>query len=65
MIAPRTLANFQSLPKLIALIINHFFSHCTGDWQIALTKQNIFFGQPHLLFNHYFNTLVLYFLHKS
>ena len=21
-------------------IINHFYSHCRGDWQIALTKQN-------------------------
>ena len=40
MIAPHTLANFQSLPKLIALIINHFYSCCRGDWQIALTKQN-------------------------
>ncbi|EKY09442.1 hypothetical protein HMPREF9075_01381 [Capnocytophaga sp. oral taxon 332 str. F0381] len=40
MIAPHTLANFQSLPKLITLIINHFYSHCRGDWQIALTKQN-------------------------
>ena len=38
--APHTLANFQSLPKLITLIINHFYSHCRGDWQIALTKQN-------------------------
>ena len=37
---PYTLANFQSLPKLITLIINHFYSHCRGDWQIALTKQN-------------------------
>ena len=37
---PHTLANFQSLPKLIALIINHFYSYCRGDWQIALTKQN-------------------------
>ena len=39
-ITPHTLANFQSLPKLITLIINHFYSHCRGDWQIALTKQN-------------------------
>ena len=45
MIAPRTLSNFQSLTKLIALIINHFYSHCRGDWQIALTKQN--FSQTH------------------
>ena len=37
---PHTLANFQSLTKLIALIINHFYSYCRGDWQIALTKQN-------------------------
>ena len=40
MIAPHTLSNFQSLTKLIALIINHFYSHCRGDWQIAFTKQN-------------------------
>jgi len=40
MIAPHTLSNFQSLTKLIPLIINHFYSHCRGDWQIALTKQN-------------------------
>ena len=39
-ITPHTLANFQSLPKLITLIINRFYSHCRGDWQIALTKQN-------------------------
>ena len=38
--APHTLSNFQSLTKLIALIINHFYSHCSGDWQIALTKYN-------------------------
>ncbi|EKY10983.1 hypothetical protein HMPREF9075_00872 [Capnocytophaga sp. oral taxon 332 str. F0381] len=38
------MANFQSLPKLITLIINRFYSHCRGDWQIAFTKQN-FFGQ--------------------
>ena len=38
--APHTLSNFQSLTKLIALIINYFYSHCRGDWQIALTKQN-------------------------
>ena len=37
--APHTLANFQSLPKLITLIINHFYSHCRGDWQIALTNK--------------------------
>ena len=37
---PHTLSNFQSLTKLIALIINHFYSYCRGDWQIALTKQN-------------------------
>ena len=46
--APHTLSNFQSLTKLITLIINHFYSHCRGDWQIALTKQNfsdsLFFG---------------------
>ena len=40
MIAPHTLTNFQSLSKFIKLIINHFYSYCTGDWQIALTKQN-------------------------
>ena len=40
MIAPHTLSNFQSLKKLIILIINHFYSHCRSDWQIALTKQN-------------------------
>ena len=55
MIAPHTLANFQSLTKLIALIINapHTLAnseslpkliiikpHYRGDWQIALTKQN-------------------------
>ena len=40
MIAPHTLANFQSLTKLITLIINRFYSHCRGDWQIALTKPN-------------------------
>ncbi|EKY09144.1 hypothetical protein HMPREF9075_01522 [Capnocytophaga sp. oral taxon 332 str. F0381] len=34
------MANFQSLPKLITLIINRFYSHCRGDWQIAFTKQN-------------------------
>ncbi|WP_314203508.1 hypothetical protein [Capnocytophaga bilenii] len=28
------------MTKLITLIINHFYSHCRGDWQIALTKQN-------------------------
>ena len=39
-ITPHTLANFQSLPKLITLIINYFYSHCRGDWQIALTKPN-------------------------
>ena len=38
--APHTLSNFQSLTKLITLIINRFYSHCRGDWQIALTKQN-------------------------
>ncbi len=38
--APHTLSNSESLTKLIALIINHFYSHCSGDWQIALTKQN-------------------------
>ena len=40
MIAPHTLSNFQSLTKLIPLIINHFYSHCRSDWQIVLTKQN-------------------------
>ena len=40
MIAPHTLSNFQSLTKLIHLIINHFYSHCRSDWQIVLTKQN-------------------------
>ena len=40
MIAPHTLSNFQSLTKLIRLIINHFYSHCRSDWQIVLTKQN-------------------------
>ena len=40
MIALHTLANFQSLPKLIILIINYFYSHYRSDWQIALTKQN-------------------------
>ena len=40
MIAPHTLSNFQSLTKLITLIINRFYSHCRGDWQIALTKPN-------------------------
>ena len=55
MITPHTLANSESLPKLIALIINaphtlaNFQSlpkliiikpHYRGDWQIALTKQN-------------------------
>ncbi|EKY12373.1 hypothetical protein HMPREF9075_00313 [Capnocytophaga sp. oral taxon 332 str. F0381] len=36
---PHTLANFQSLTKLIALIINHFYLYCRGDWQIALTNK--------------------------
>ena len=40
MIAPHTLSNFQSSTKLIALIINYFYLHCSGDWQIAFTKQN-------------------------
>ena len=40
MITPHTLSKFQSLTKLIALIINYFYSHCRGDWQIAFTKQN-------------------------
>ena len=40
MIAPHSLSNFENLTKLIALIINHFYSHCRGDWQIAFTKQN-------------------------
>ncbi len=35
MIAPHTLANFQSLPKLIIIK-----PHYRGDWQIALIKQN-------------------------
>jgi len=34
------LANFQSLTKLITLIINRFYSHCRGDLPIALTKPN-------------------------
>ena len=38
--APHTLSNSESLTKLITLIINRFYSHCRGDWQIALTKQN-------------------------
>ena len=38
--APHTLSNSESLTKLIALIINHLYSHCRSDWQIALTKQN-------------------------
>ena len=37
---PHTLSNFQSLTKLITLIINQFYLHRRGDWQIALTKQN-------------------------
>ena len=60
MIAPHTLANFESLPKFIT------------DNQLSFRytinrphKTKHFFGQPHLLFNHYFNTLFLYFLHKS
>ena len=51
MIAPHTLSNFQSLTKLIALIINHFYSHCRGDWQIALTKQNFLDNLFFLLYN--------------
>ena len=39
-ITPHTLSNFQSLTKLIHLIINYFYSHCRSDWQIVLTKQN-------------------------
>ena len=38
--APHTLSNSESLTKLITLIINRFYSHCRGDWQIALTEQN-------------------------
>jgi|GEM_PF-4362834 len=38
-ITPHTLANFQSLPKLITLIINYFYSHCRGDWQIPSLAQ--------------------------
>ena len=39
-ITPHTLSNFQSLTKLITLIINNFWFHCRGEWQFALTKQN-------------------------
>ena len=46
--APHTLSNFQSLTKLITLIINHSYAHCRGYCQIALTKLNfsdrLFFG---------------------
>ena len=48
-ITPHTLANFQSLPKLITLIINYFYSHCRGDWQIALTFK--IQNAPHTLSN--------------
>ena len=38
--APHTLSNFHSLTNFISVILNKFYSHCSGDWQIALTKQN-------------------------
>ena len=40
MIAPHTLANFESLPKFIELIINYFYLYCRSKFLFALTKQN-------------------------
>ncbi len=40
MIAPHTLANFESLSKFIELIINYFYLYCRSKFLFALTKQN-------------------------
>ena len=36
----RVCQSFSTPNSKFRIIINHFYSHCRGDWQIALTKQN-------------------------